>query len=273
MPEGPQPLEAQLRPLRHLDVRGPPAPAPARRAQHRLRLRELLGAALGRRRVPARPGTRVVWLEGFEHAGRALGALRGSRSGWRSSCAAGGARGRASTRARRARPSRSSTWACGTSSCARNPRARGPRARGRGADRQPHVRAAPQSRSRRPTRPTSWSAWSRPTGRGSPAAPAWRAPIAAFFDELRERAREGAPAARPRVLGARRRARCRTPPRRRCLPACASATTPRREVYTVALTAQIHLEPAAAPARRRHARAAARCVRRARALGRHRAAA
>ena len=44
-----------LRPLRHDRPGRPPPPAAAGRAADRVRVRELLGAALGRRRVPARP--------------------------------------------------------------------------------------------------------------------------------------------------------------------------------------------------------------------------
>ena len=114
---GARAARGQLRPLRHLDARGPPPPAPARRAQHRLRVRELLGAPLRRRRVRAHRLARGV-ARGPRPAGRPLGALPDPdrarllpahrRAAWWPS-----------TRARPAPRSRSSTWGSGASSARR----------------------------------------------------------------------------------------------------------------------------------------------------------
>ena len=64
---------------------GPPAHAQPLRAPDRLRLRELLGAALRRRRVPARPATARSGSR-TSSCPRRSGRSSGSRSGWRSSC-------------------------------------------------------------------------------------------------------------------------------------------------------------------------------------------
>ena len=81
----------------------PPAHAQPLRAPDRLRVRELLGAALRRRRVPRRPGTARCGSR-TSSCRRSCGRSSGSRSGWRSSCTR--ASPTASSRCTRARPAR-----------------------------------------------------------------------------------------------------------------------------------------------------------------------
>ena len=204
------------------------------RAADRLRVRELLGAALRRRRVSAPSGTRTLWLEDFElpeevwalvpdpDRARVLHALERHRL----------RRGAVPEPGRRDRE-RAALRDLERGCAALNPVLRRPRAGRRGADRQPDGRPAAVSRSRRSTAATCWWGWSRRAGRASPAAPGWSEAIGRLLRRAalggcagmsrrdrdpRRRGRAGG--ARARVRGARRDRRGATPRSRRSTSTC-----------------------------------------------------
>ena len=110
--------------VRAVHARDPPdAPAPAapRGAADPVRVRDVLGGALGRRRVPPgrQPHGVARRLRALRRAaGRRSRSRSGSRSSWTRPCRAGWS---GCTRARRARPSASSTSRRGRRWCADNP--------------------------------------------------------------------------------------------------------------------------------------------------------
>ena len=115
-----------LRPVRRRDARRPPPPAPPRRAADRLRVRDVLGAALRRSRATGPTGHAHVWLEGFDAARRALGRVPDpDRARVLPAQQRRRRRGRRSTRARRARPRASSTSTRGSELVGAEPGARG----------------------------------------------------------------------------------------------------------------------------------------------------
>ena len=146
---------------------------------------------------------------------------------------------------------------------AANPVLDEPRARGRGADRQPPERAAAlRDRADRPLLRAGRHDQGALGGHLRRHARS-RTPSAAFFAPAAARgaARDAADAGgrgrgaiAPEFAVARRRASSRTRPRRRCASSSASTEPSGREVFTIALTAQINVEPARRELRRRATR-------------------
>ena len=155
-----------------------------------------------------------------------------------------------------------------------NPVLRGPRARRRGADRQPHGRPARvRDRADRPLLHAR-RARSRRRGRASRAAPAWSGRSRATSTSCGGWPREPARGRSRRRSRPSRSSRCSAPPAAgyAAVPGASTSTCTSREpggrqVYAIALTAQVMIEPARRAVRRRDARAARRAVRAAGALG------
>ena len=259
-----------LRAVPDLAGRRPQAPARPRRAAHRLRLPDVLVDALGRRALPPdrlahavagglRAARRPVGRVPDPDRPRVLHALDRDRQG-RRALPEPGRRDRVRARPRGVGPARR-----------RQPGARGPRRRRRGADRQPPRRPACRTRSPRWTTATGSSGSSRRRGRGSAAGARWRPRSAAtstacgprrWCDERDLRRPDRASLQRP----GRRADRARGDARR-ALPHARHRARGARGVHDRAVVADPH-RPGAAHLRRRHAGAARRAVRGARALGR-----
>ena len=247
------------------------------RAADRLRLRDVLGAALGRRRVPARRRAHALARRTSTLPGRAVGGVPDPDRPGVPSCARASRGGIVALY-----PSPAGATECeldlGAWDAARRrePRARAARARRRGADRQPARRRRRSTRSRRSTSATGssgsikerWegiSGGARRRGRGRRVL---RRRCAAG-DARRER---GA-SAQPRPALPSRCSRCSASSRSRTRRADAALRTLRvdradgpRGLHDRALDADPH-RPGAARLRRRDARAPRRALRRARALG------
>ena len=267
-----------LRPLRRGDPRRPPPPARPGRAPDRLRVRELLGDPLRRPRL--RPvGQRTLWLEDFELPDEVWAAFRipiGLAFFMHSSVTDCVVALYPSPAGATESELHFEAWG---ELRALNPVLERAGAGRRGADRQPPVRSARSTRSRRSTAATcSWgsikSRWEGISG-GAGVDEA----VAGFFDELRARraCRHDHAIASAADPGAPRRpsprSRCSAPSRAplrggadaRLRPARVRAGRP--AVYTIALSVAGDDRARAARLRRRDARAAGGAVRPARALG------